>query len=465
MKSIFLKTMIAIAISGMALSTFALDDHFPGAVYARAGDIGLHESLPNELNEWVNPENGVFRINTFSGDEKDGDSQLYIVFADAVVAVGTPIDVKFDYRKDENSGVVKFNAEGHADPQVYVNNDGWKTLEAAEGWQTYEGSLVTTGEIRTLAVNASVGRDNGILYLRNIMVSVNHKDVVVTKKTDADNEVGYLKYYSDEYGFSYSDAEKKHLVGYHGDAKEITIPNSVTSIGLYAFDGYSLNSVTVYNSVTYIDLGAFNGVKNVVYSGNAEGAPWGALTVNGTIDGDFIYADAEKTLLTAYFGDGGDVVIPDGVVSIGSYAFEGCKGLKSVTIPKSVTIIRSCAFQGCGGDMTIYCESSSKPNDWENYWNCYDIWHGLFCTVMWAKDSNNSGTAVSEPTANKMSVYAHNNIIIVENATKEIRVYDAMGRIIGRDAINRVRTEIRVNTTGIYVVKVGNVAKRVMISD
>ena len=64
-----------------------------------------------------------------------------------------------------------------------------------------------------------------------------------------------------------------------------------------------------------------------------------------------------------------------------------------------------------------------------------------------------------------MSVYAHNNIIIVENATKEIRVYDAMGRIIGRDAINRVRTEIRVNTTGIYVVKVGNVAKRVMISD
>ena len=44
-------------------------------------------------------------------------------------------------------------------------------------------------------------------------------------------------------------------------------------------------------------------------------------------------------------------------------------------------------------------------------------------------------------------------------------VYDAMGRMVCRDAINRVPTKIRVNTAGIYIVKVGNVAKRVMIND
>lgn len=54
--------------------------------------------------------------------------------------------------------------------------------------------------------------------------------------------------------------------------------------------------------------------------------------------------------------------------------------------------------------------------------------------------------------------------LIIENATAEICVYDAMGRMIGRDEINRVRTEIRNNTAGLYIVKVGNVAKRVMVN-
>lgn len=79
-------------------------------------------------------------------------------------------------------------------------------------------------------------------------------------------------------------------------------------------------------------------------------------------------------------------------------------------------------------------------------------------------ESTNLGTAVAELAADNLQVYAHHNTIIVENATDEIRVYDAMGRMIGGNAINRVRTEIPVNGTGVYVVKVGNVAKRVMVN-
>lgn len=74
-------------------------------------------------------------------------------------------------------------------------------------------------------------------------------------------------------------------------------------------------------------------------------------------------------------------------------------------------------------------------------------------------------TAVTETAANAVSIYAHGRTIVVENATEEISVYDAMGRIVCRDAINRVRTEIRVNTAGLYIVKVGTVAKRVMVND
>lgn len=39
-----------------------------------------------------------------------------------------------------------------------------------------------------------------------------------------------------------------------------------------------------------------------------------------------------------------------------------------------------------------------------------------------------------------------------------------MGKLICRDAINRVRAELQVNTAGVYIVKVGNVAHRVMVN-
>lgn len=184
MKNILLKSLAVAAMFGAATTAFAGD--IPGAADAKAGDIGRHETA-SDVNEWVNPANGVYGIHVFAADANDWDSQFFIVFSDALVPAGTPIQVKFDYRKAEGSGVVKFNAQGHANPHAYVNNDGWATLEATEEWQTYEGEeFAASGEIRTLAVNASIGREDGTLYLRNIVITCNYDDVVVTKETTAD---------------------------------------------------------------------------------------------------------------------------------------------------------------------------------------------------------------------------------------------------------------------------------------
>ena len=74
------------------------------------------------------------------------------------------------------------------------------------------------------------------------------------------------------------------------------------------------------------------------------------------------------------------------------------------------------------------------------------------------------GTAVAESAANAVAIYAHHNIIVVENATDEIFVYNAMGTLVCRDVACRVRAEINVSVPGIYIVKVGGMAKRVMVN-
>ena len=74
------------------------------------------------------------------------------------------------------------------------------------------------------------------------------------------------------------------------------------------------------------------------------------------------------------------------------------------------------------------------------------------------------GTAVSDAATSTLNIYAHHNTIIVENATDEISIYNAMGTLICRDATPCVRIEIPVTTPGIYIVKVGGTAKRVMVN-
>ena len=104
---------------------------------------------------------------------------------------------------------------------------------------------------------------------------------------------------------------------YQRSLTSITIPNSVTTIGANAF-GFcrGLITLTVPNTVTSIESEAFYDIPNVIYSGSATGRPWGANTINGCVDGDFVYTDNTKTNLVDYVGDGGLVIIPNSVTTI-----------------------------------------------------------------------------------------------------------------------------------------------------
>lgn len=117
----------------------------------------------------------------------------------------------------------------------------------------------------------------------------------------------------------------------------VTVPDSVTCIGDYAFYGCTgLESVVIPDSVTVIGEDAFRGctgLESLVIPDSVT-----------TIEKSVFYCCENLT----------DVVIPDSVTDIGDFAFYGCTELTGIVIPDSVKRIGQNAFRGC--DSLVYNE-------------------------------------------------------------------------------------------------------------
>ena len=73
--------------------------------------------------------------------------------------------------------------------------------------------------------------------------------------------------------------------------------------------------------------------------------PEGDLVIPGSFDGVPVTGIGDFSLMN--YGAVTSVTIPEGVRSIGAYAFYGCNNLKDLTMPDSVTCIEVGAFDGC----------------------------------------------------------------------------------------------------------------------
>ena len=127
--------------------------------------------------------------------------------------------------------------------------------------------------------------------------------------------------------------------------KNLVIGNSVTSIGISAFDGCSGLTEVIWNARNVQD---FQDNSSRPFSGCDR------LT-------DFVFGE-EVEHIPAYLcyqlTSLNTIVIPNSVTSIGTNAFSFCHGLKTVTIPNSVTSIGTNAFSFCHGLKTVTIPNS-----------------------------------------------------------------------------------------------------------
>ncbi len=128
----------------------------------------------------------------------------------------------------------------------------------------------------------------------------------------------------------------------------VVIPTSingypVTTIGVGAFNNLTtITNVTIPNSVTNIGIGPFRSCYSLTsISVNAANPSYASA-------GGVLFDKTLATLIQYPEGLVGSYVIPNGVTSIGNYAFDSC-GLTSVTIPNNVTNIGNYAFSSCFG--------------------------------------------------------------------------------------------------------------------
>ena len=145
------------------------------------------------------------------------------------------------------------------------------------------------------------------------------------------------------------------LLGYKGDKPtgELVIKEGTTCIGFEAFhncDG--LNSVTFPESVVYVDQDAFEDCTGLKAVHITDLAAWCGIKFHYEVHSSsnplnyahHLYLNGEEVT---------DLVIPEGVTSIGDYAFDNCTALTSVTIPDGVTSIGAYAFRRCEGLINV----------------------------------------------------------------------------------------------------------------
>ena len=180
----------------------------------------------------------------------------------------------------------------------------------------------------------------------------------------------------DQYAFSY-------CTSLDNGGETLYIPDSVETIGLYAFNNIALDSVSLPGAL-YSEGAPLNayfvhkstGVKSTTVTYRTDqpvfrmyGTRLTSVQLNGNTE---VTIPSSVTDIGSAFQDLGELVgvtIPSSVTNIGVFAFQNCTNLTSITIPSSVVVIGGSAFQGCTSLEEIEIPDSVVSME-HAFWDC-----------------------------------------------------------------------------------------------
>lgn len=231
--------------------------------------------------------------------------------------------------------------------------------------------------------------------------------------------------------------------------ESITIPNSVKSIGGFAFQRCTnLSSVTIGSSVEVIGERAFQGcssLTSITIPRSVNSVIMGAFSGCSSLasivveDGNTFYDSREgcnaiiqksnNTLVEGCM----NTIIPNDVSTIGTIAFSGRSGLKSITIPNSVSVIETGAFYECTNLATVTLGNRVKSIFNYAFFGCNNLKsinlpEGLETIGELAFDDCFSLTSITIPSSVKAiesACFAHCNSLTSINIPSSISSIDS----------------------------------------
>ena len=150
----------------------------------------------------------------------------------------------------------------------------------------------------------------------------------------------------------------------------VTIESQVTSIGESAFYGCRrLTSLTVPDSVTSIGRDAFNYCNELTSVYITDLSAWCKISFADS------YANPLRVAQNLYLNGKlvTDLVIPNGVTSIGDYSFYSYNGLMSATISNGVTSIGESAFSNCSNITSVTISDSVTSIGSSAFYGCMGL--------------------------------------------------------------------------------------------